>query len=63
MKPQQTTVMIVQQTARLWRIMLRYEDGEVWVSTKVYASEDEAGKAALEWALENAVPDQPDHIQ
>jgi hypothetical protein len=51
-RPQDTTVTI-QLHDGVWRIVLYYEDGEVWVGRTKFATEGEAKYAALKWALEN----------
>jgi hypothetical protein len=55
-EPMWTTVSIGQDPAGLWHIVLRYEDGENFMSDCTYVTEDEAREAALKWSLLNSVP-------
>jgi hypothetical protein len=38
---------------RIWHVMVKYSDGDAYLSRETYRSEAEASEAARTWALEN----------
>lgn len=55
---QEATIGIVQMKAdNKWRIMIRYDNGEFFLSSAFWATEADAKRAAIAWTFDNMVLD------